>query len=295
MTIRIGANPICWSNDDMPRIGGWISLEQCLTEARAFGIEGMELGHKFPRQPERLGPILNSHGLALVSGWYSTFLSERAAAAEFRAAKAHRHLLSSLGARVFIAAECAGTVHGNIKAPLSARPVLDRAGWVKFNRNLSEFARMLRDEDGLTLVYHHHMGTVIQNGGEIDRLMDGTDDAVKLLLDTGHATWAGDSPLRLARTYRTRIKHVHCKDVRLEIKARAEAKDWSFLGAVLAGVYTVPGDGVVDYVSVFKALKGYSGWVVLEAEQDIKIAPPEKYVPLGIRNMRRYLRQAGLA
>ncbi len=295
MTIRIGANPICWSNDDLPRIGGWISLEQCLSEARAFGIAGMELGHKFPRQPELLGPILRSYGLALVSGWYSTFLSERSATEEFRAARAHRHLLKSLGAKVLIAAECAGTVHGDIKAPLSTRPTLDRAGWTRFCKNLSAFARMVRDEDGLALVYHHHMGTVIQNGGEIDRLMDGTDDTVKLLLDTGHATWAGDSPLRLARAYRTRIKHVHCKDIRLEIKAKAETKDWSFLRAVLAGVYTVPGDGAVDFVSIFKALKDYSGWVVLEAEQDIKIAPPEKYVPLGIRNMKRFLRLAGLA
>ena len=155
--------------------------------------------------------------------------------------------LASLGAKVLIAAECAGTVHGDIKAPLSTRPTLDRAGWARFCKNLSAFARMIRDEDGLALVYHHHMGTVIQNGGEIDRLMDGTDDTVKLLLDTGHATWAGDSPLRLAHAYRTRIKHVHCKDVRLEIKAKAEAKDWSFLRAVLAGVYTVPGDGAVDY------------------------------------------------
>jgi len=295
MTIRIGANPICWSNDDMPRIGGWISLDQCLTEARAFGIAGMELGNKFPRQPERLGPILRSHGLALVSGWYTTFLSKRSATAEFRAARSHRHLLKSLGAKVLIAAECAGTVHGNIKAPLSTRPVLSRVGWDRFCKNLSLFARMVRDEDGLTLVYHHHMGTVIQNGGEIDRLMDNTGEAVKLLLDTGHATWAGDSPLRLARTYRTRIRHVHCKDVRLEVKARAEAKDWSFLRAVLAGIYTVPGDGAVDYVSIFKALKGYSGWVVLEAEQDTKIAPPEKFVPLGVRSIKRFLRQAGLA
>lgn len=294
MTIRIGANPICWSNDDMPEIGGWIPLETCLTEARKFGIEGMELGNKFPRTPEALRPILKAHGLGLVSGWYSTFLSERPTATEFKAARAHRHLLKSLGAKVFIAAECAGTVHGNIKAPLATRPVMDKATWAKFNKRLSSFARMLKQEDGLTLVYHHHMGTVVQNGGEIDRMMDGTTDAVKLLLDTGHATWAGDSPVRLARTYKSRIRHVHCKDVRLDVKAKSEANDWSFLQSVLAGIYTVPGDGTVDYVSVFKALKGYSGWVVLEAEQDVKVAPPEKYVPMGVRNLKRFLKSAGL-
>jgi inosose dehydratase len=294
MPIRIGANPICWSNDDMPEIGGWITLEECLTQAKEFGIEGMELGTKFPRTPEVLGPILKSHGLGLVSGWYSTELLQRSGAAEFKAAKAHRHLLKKLGAKVLIAAECSNTIHGNINAPLSTRPVMNNDEWKMFNKGLSAFAKMIKEEDGLTLVYHHHMGTVIQNGGEIDRMLHGTTDHVKLALDTGHATWAGDSPVRLAKTYKSRIKHVHCKDVRLDVKMKAERENLSFLQSVLAGIYTVPGDGTVDYVSVFKALKGYSGWVVLEAEQDAKVYPPTKYVPLGVANLKKFLKEAGL-
>jgi inosose dehydratase len=293
MTIRIGANPICWSNDDMPEIGGWITLEECLAQAKQFGIEGMELGNKFPREPEKLGPILRAHGLDLVSGWYSTFLLERDAEAEFEAAAAHRKLLKDLGAKVLIAAECTRTVHGNKSAALSTRPVMKEGDFDLFNRRLTKFADMLRD-DGLQLVYHHHMGTVVQTGAEIDRMMQGTGAAVQLLLDTGHATWGGDDPVRLARTYRSRIAHVHCKDVRMDVKARSDAGDWSFLDSVLEGVYTVPGDGEVDYFSVFKELKGYTGWVVLEAEQDPVKAPPEKYVPMGVNNLKRFLREAGL-
>ncbi len=293
MTIRIGANPICWSNDDMPEIGGWISLEECLTEAKEFGIEGMELGNKFPRDPAVLGPILKSHGLDLVSGWYSTFLLERDAETEFAASEGHRTLLKALGAKVLIAAECTRTVHGTKSAPLSKRPVMKEGDSELFNKRLTQFAEMLRD-DGLQLVYHHHMGTVVQTGPEIDRLMAGTGEAVQLLLDTGHVTWGGDDPVRIASTYRHRIGHVHCKDVRMDVKTKSEAGDWSFLDAVLEGVYTVPGDGQVDYVSVFKELKGYAGWVVLEAEQDPKKAPPEKYVPMGVNNLKRFLKEAGL-
>ena len=293
MTIRIGANPICWTNDDMPEIGGWITLEECLTQARQFGIEGMELGNKFPRDPAKLGPILKSHGLDLVSGWYSTFLIERDAEAEFRESVAHRTLLKALGAKVLIAAECTRTVHGNKAAPLSQRPVMTAVQSDLFNRRLTRYAEMLRD-DGLRLVYHHHMGTVVQTPAEIDALMAGTGDAVYLLLDTGHATWGGDDPVRLAKTYKARIAHVHCKDVRLDVMARSDAGDWSFLDAVLEGVYTVPGDGNVDYLSVFRALSGYAGWVVLEAEQDPKKAPPEKYVPMGVHNIKRFLKDAGL-
>ena len=293
MTIRIGANPIGWSNDDMPEIGGWISLDQCLTQARDFGLEGMEIGNKFPRDPKELGPILKAKGLSFVGGWYSTFLLERSAKEEFKAAKAHRHLCKKLGVKPFIVAECTRTVHGNIKAPLNTRPIMNKDEWKTFNKNLSALGKMLKEEDGFTLVYHHHMGTVVQNGGEIDRLMDGTTEHVNLLLDTGHSTWAGDDPVRLAKTYRKRIKHIHCKDVRLDVKMEAEKNNWSFLEAVLKGVYTVPGDGSVDYPGVFKALKGYSGWVILEAEQDAKIAPPEKYVPLGVANLKKYLAGAG--
>jgi len=294
MTIRIGANPICWSNDDMPEIGGWITLEECLTQAKRFGIEGMELGNKFPREPAKLRPILKSHELDLVSGWYSTFLIERDADAEFKASTAHRNLLSALGAKVLIAAECTRTIHGNKEAALSKRPVMTAAEARIFNTRLTRYAEMLRD-DGLQLVYHHHMGTLVQTGAEIDRMMEDTGEAVQLLLDTGHATWGGDDPVRLAKLYRSRIGHVHCKDVRMDVKAKSDAGDWSFLHAVLEGVYTVPGDGEVDYVSVFRALKGYSGWVVLEAEQDPKKAPPEKYVPMGVDNIKRFLTEADLS
>ena len=293
MTIRIGANPICWSNDDMPEIGGWITLEECLTQAKQFGIEGMELGTKFPRDPAKLGPILKAYGLDLVSGWYSTHLLERDAETEFAESAAHRNLLNVLGANVLIAAECTRTVHGTKSAPLSTRPVMKEGDFDLFNARLTQYAGMVRD-DGLQLVYHHHMGTVVQTGAEIDRLMEGTGEAVQLLLDTGHATWGGDDPVRLARTYRHRIGHLHCKDVRMDVKAKSDAGDWSFLDAVIEGVYTVPGDGLVDYVSVFKELKGYSGWVVLEAEQDPRKAPPEKYVPMGVNNLKKFLSEAGL-
>src|SRR5260221_9318076 len=173
MTIRIGANPICWSNDDMPEIGGWITLDECLTQAKEFGIEGMELGNKFPRDPAVLGPILKSYGLDLVSGWYSTFLLERDPETEFEQAAAHRNLLKALGAKVLIAAECTRTVHGTKSAPLSKRPVMKEGDFELFNKRLTRFAEMLQ-ADGLQLVYHHHMGTVIQTTAAIDRMMNGT-------------------------------------------------------------------------------------------------------------------------
>ncbi|WP_181703776.1 myo-inosose-2 dehydratase [Chthonobacter albigriseus] len=291
--IRIGANPICWSNDDMIEIGGNIPLETCLSEAKAIGIEGMELGNKFPKTAEALKGKLAEFGLVFVSGWYSTFLLERDAEAEFAAAADAIALRKGAGAEVLIVCECTRTVHGVKSAPLSTRPVMTEAEWAVFLPRMTRFAELVR-EAGLQLVYHHHMGTVIQTEAEIDRFMAGTGPAVKLLLDTGHATWGGADPVRLARLYRDRIGHIHCKDVREAVRAESEAGDWSFLDSVLAGVYTVPGDGRVDYVSVFKELPDYSGWVVIEAEQDPEKANPKQYVTLGYANLVRFLAEAGL-
>ena len=293
MAIRIGANPIGWSNDDMQEIGGWIPLEQCLSEAKAAGFVGMELGNKFPREAAKLRPILAKYGHALIGGWHSIFLIERDAETEFAEAAHHRKLLKDMGTPVFIVAECTRTIHGDKSKPLSTRPKMTEAEWKRFTTRLTRLAELLRAER-FQLVYHHHMGTVIQTPEEIDRLMKETGEAVHLLLDTGHATWGGADPVELARKYRKRISHVHCKDVRPAIRKESDTKDWSFLDSVLAGVYTVPGDGMVDYVSVFRELPGYSGWVVVEAEQDPKKAEPAKYAKLGYDNLVRFLKSGGL-
>ncbi len=158
---------------------------------------------------------------------------------------------------------------------------------------MTELAKRLEDE-GIRLVFHHHMGTVVQSEAEIDRFMNVTGDAVHLLLDTGHVTWGGGDPVRVAHHYRSRISHIHAKDVRDEVMWQAQKEDWSFLDAVIAGVYTVPGDGMIDYVSVFQELPGYSGWVVVEAEQDPEKAHPLTYAKMGINALKRFLHQGGL-
>ena len=221
MTIRIGTNPIAWSNDDMRELGGDTPLDTCLAEAREAGYEGIELGHKFPRDADALRAALAPHGLACVSGWYSTALLERDAAAELQAARPHLDLLEAMGAPVMIVAETANAVHGERDTPLSRRPVLDPDGWKRFGARLTAFADLLL-RDGVRLVYHHHMGTAVQSGADIDALMAHAGPSVRLLLDTGHATWGGADPAALAQRYRDRIGHVHVKDVRPDVRRQAE-------------------------------------------------------------------------
>jgi inosose dehydratase len=293
MAIKIGANPIGWSNDDLRSLGGDTPLETCLAEAKLAGFVGMELGHKFPREPVALKTVLDRHGLELVSGWYSMALLERDVDAEWAAMQDHKNLLKALGVRVLIVAETSNAIHGDRNIPLSHRPRLTEQQWPVFTERLGRLAARLNDER-MQLVYHHHMGTVIETGEEVHRMMQMTPASTHLLLDTGHLTFAGADPVEFARAYRHRISHVHAKDVRAAVLADVTAKDKSFLDAVVDGVYTVPGDGMVDYPAVFAELPGYDGWVVVEAEQDPAKAHPLTYAKLGHTNLVRYLRNANL-
>ena len=293
MTVRLGTNPIAWSNDDLRELGGATPLETCLSEAASAGYSGIELGHKFPRQAAVLRPILDRHGLALVSGWYSSALLERDAEAEMIALRPHLELLRGCGCEVLILAETSNAIHGDRTIPLSRRPVLTDSAWDVFAPRLNGLAERVRSE-GMTIAYHHHMGTVIQSEAEIDRLMASTADSLTLLLDTGHATFAGADPVGLARRYRGRISHVHCKDVRSAVMANVADRDASFLDSVVDGVFTVPGDGGIDFAGVLAALPGYHGWLVVEAEQDPAKAHPLTYARIGHENLSRDAARAGL-
>jgi inosose dehydratase len=294
MSVRFGVNPIGWSNDDLRELGGKTPLETCLSEAKQAGYEGIELGHKFPREAKPLKAVLSKAGLDLVSGWYSCELLTRDAKAEMTHLRAHLDLLKALGCNILIFAETSNAIHGDRGKKLSKRPKLKATDWKQFGERVTEVADAVAKE-GVALAYHHHMGTVVQSNEDIDAFMEWTGPAVKLLLDTGHATFGGADPVTLARKYRTRIAHVHCKDVRKDVLAKARAEDWSFLDAVVEGCFTVPGDGMVNYPAFFKELPGYSGWLVVEAEQDPEKANPLKYAKLGCTNLRRYAKDAKLA
>ncbi len=294
MAIRIGANPIAWSNDDLRELGGATPLEVCLTEAAEAGFEGMELGHKFPREAAALRAALAPHGLACVSGWYSSELLRRSPEEELRHLQPHLDLLKAMGCTVLVFAETSNAIHGDRSVPLSRRPLLAGADWTEFGRRVTAVAEATLAE-GVQLAYHHHMGTVVQSEADIDAFMAATGPAVHLLLDGGHATWGGADPAALARRYRERIGHVHAKDVRAEVMAEAQAADWSFLDSVVAGVYTVPGDGMVDFAAMFRELKGYEGWVVVEAEQDPDRAHPLTYAKKGYAHLVATLKACGFA
>ena len=274
---RVGANPIIWSNDDFHELAGDVPLDTILGEMHAAGYAGSELGHAYPRTSALLGEALSRHQLRLVSGWHSTNLASQDLASEELLFRQHLTLLKSLGADVVIVAECTRCIHGNRDASLGFgdddRPRLNEAEWSRLVSGLRHFCEIAAAE-GMKIVYHHHMGTVIQSEAELDRLLRDVTD-LWLLLDPGHLAFAGIDPVGVAKRHATRIAHVHLKSVRPEIADRVRREGWSFCRAVTEGVFTIPGDGCVDFPALFQILAAadYRGWLVAEAEEDPSKVP----------------------
>jgi len=292
--IRLGIAPIGWSNDDLPELGGDITLEQCLREAREAGYSGVEKGGKFPLDPKALGPMLEEHGLALVSGWFSGELRHGSVEREKRRIAQQLALYQALDVPVMVYAETAGTVQGDIDRSVAERPRMPEEEFRSYGDKLTELAEWLRAE-GCPMTFHHHMGTVVETEREIDLLMARTGDAVGLLFDTGHLHFAGGDVLATACRHGRRINHVHCKDIREGVLARLKAEAWSFPKGVIEGVFTVPGDGAIDFGAFAKVLAevGYSGWVVVEAEQDPDKANPLEMAKIGHRALTEAFGRAG--
>ena len=289
--VRIGVNPLSWMNDDLPSLGGETPLEIALAEGREIGYEGFELGNKFPKDGPALKAKLDAYGLACVSGWYSGFLAEDTLEAEVVRCQSHLRRLQYNAVTVVVYGECAGTIQGNIDAPLFKRPRFASEGlWKAYAQRLNAFGAHLQVTYGITLAYHHHMGAYVESPDDVDHLMALTDPArVGLLFDTGHAYFGGATdPVALLQKHVGRVVHVHCKDVRAKVIAQARNDGWSFLTGVINGTFTVPGDGVIDYDAVLSTLHAadYQGWLVVEAEQDPAVAPSYRYAKMGYETLR---------
>lgn len=290
MSIRFGVSPIAWINDDLPELGGETPVETVLRDAQALGFEGIELGGKFARDPQTLGAQLGAHGLALIGGWWSAALLARSLEDEIAALQEHLRLLEALGSRVFIIAECSNAVHGNRRLPLAASPRLSAEDWPRFGERLSALASYL-ETGGLRLAYHFHLGTVVERDEDIEQFVSHTDRRVGFVVDTGHAALGGIDVERLIRAHPDRIVHVHAKDVRRRIFQDLRRRNGSFLDGVLAGMFTAPGDGDLDFRGLATALEAirYEGWVVVEAEQDPALADPRAYSRVGLETVRHLL------
>lgn len=279
--VKLGIAPIAWTNDDMPDLGKENTFEQCVSEMALAGFTGSEVGNKYPKDPEVLKKALELRGVEICNQWFSSFLITKPFEEVEKEFRVQLAFLKAMGAKVIGASEQSYSVQGQLDTPIFGHKYeMNDQEWDTFCTGMNKLGKIAKEEYGIALTFHHHMGTVVQSLAEVDRMMDNTDpEYVSLLFDTGHFTYCGEDPLEVVKKYVHRIKHVHLKDIRPEVVEQVKKENMSFLAGVRAGAFTIPGDGCINYDPIFKVLEeaGYEGYMVVEAEQDPAKANPLEY------------------
>lgn len=295
MSVKIGISPIAWQNDDLPDLTADYTMEQALKESREIGYIGVERGQRMPHDTEGLRAYLDTYDIALCGGWCSGNLLVNDVAQEIAAVRQQVDQFVALGSPCIVYAECSNTVQGQIGTPVNDRPKLTRDQIADYGRKLSEVAKWMADQ-GMPMAYHHHMGSIIESEDDVNGLMESTSEAVSLCFDTGHLLFGGGDVMATLDRWAHRVRHVHFKDIRPDVVAEVRANHRSFLDAVIAGAFTVPGDGCIDFQAVADKLKsmGYAGWIVVEAEQDPAKAPPYAYSQKGYQHIQQVCAKASL-
>ena len=279
--VKLGIAPIAWTNDDLPDLGGENTFEQCVSEMALAGFTGSEVGNKYPKDTEILKKALKLRGIEICNQWFSCFLLTKSFEEVEKEFRTQLTFLRDMGAKIIGASEQSYSVQGRQDTPVFGQKyIMDDSEWEVLCTGLNRLGRIAKEEYGICLTFHHHMGTVVQNPDEVKRLMENTDpEYVSLLFDTGHFAYCGADPLEMAETYADRIRHVHLKDIRPEIVQKVKKEALSFLDGVRLGAFTIPGDGAIDFDPIFRVLEaaGYEGYMVVEAEQDPEKANPFEY------------------
>lgn len=287
--VKLGIAPIAWTNDDLPELGASNTFEQCVSEMALAGFTGSEVGNKYPRDTKVLKKALDLRGISIASAWFSAFLTTKPFEETAETFKKHRDFLYEMGAKVIVVSEQGRSIQGKDEPIFDNKPHFTEDEWEKLARGLEKLGELAAEKD-MKIVYHHHMGTGVQTTEEIDKLMEMTDpNLVYLLFDSGHLVFSGEDPEKILRKYINRIKHVHLKDIRKDVHERVKSEKMSFLKGVFNGVFTVPGDGCIDFTPLFNILdeNNYEGWFVVEAEQDPALANPLEYAI----KARRYINE----
>jgi len=294
MKAKLGIAPIAWWNDDLKQLSDDVSLEECLRQASVAGFTGMETGRRFPMDAAILSPILARYGIAVCGGWFSGLLLDGEIAAEKDRIAEQMAFFKAAGAPCIVYGETARSIQGDRSKPLATKPKLSEGEIKAYGRKMTAFGEWCADQ-GMPLAYHHHMAAVIETEPELDLFMQHSGQGLPLLYDAGHMAFAGGDVLRVIDKHRSRISHVHTKDVRAAVIDGLDRTKESFLDAVVKGAFTVPGDGSLDFEAIVKRLAahGYEGWFVVEAEQDPKVSPPLEMARIGHKELLRVMDAAG--
>lgn len=277
--VKLAIAPIAWTNDDLPELGSENTFEQCVSEMALAGYKGSEVGNKYPKDVDELNKALELRGLTICNAWFSSTLLSEGLEKTLKNFQDHIDFIYEVGARVVGISEQGNSIQGKDVPIFDNKPNYTDEEWELIRVGFNKMGE-LANAKGMKLTVHHHMGTGVQTAEEVDKLMELTDpNLVHLLYDCGHLAFSGDDYIAVLKKHVDRVAHVHLKDVRPAIIDEVKDNKLCFLDAVKMGAFTVPGDGALDFDSIFDILKeaNYEGWMVVEAEQDPAKANPLEY------------------
>lgn len=296
-SFRLANAPCSWGVDfaDRPENPAW---SQVLDEAAAAGFSAIDLGPVgyFPTDPVRLADELARRNLRLsAGGLFDPLTDPRAFDAVVDKTRRTCEILRALDAPRLIIIDRVSDERGVTAGRSAASPRLAAADWKAMMERISELARIARDDYGVKSTLHAHAGCWIEYEDELDRAMnDLPEDLVGLCIDTGHAAYAGSDPVALIGRYRSRIGHMHFKNIDAAVHAACVADGTDFFAAIALGIFCPLGRGVVDFTRVRDALQaiGYFGMAVVEQDVD----PTGDDLPLAnARESFGFLQSVGIA
>lgn len=282
---KIAGAPISWGVCEVPNWGYQLTPERVLAEMQQVGLSATELGPDgfLPADPTAMATVLNQHHLTAVGG-FTPVLMHRPGHDPLPEIDTILAGYDATGATTLVLSAVSG-LDG-----YDTRPVLDADGWALLLSNLNRISDRAA-EHGVRAVLHPHVGTMIENGDEVQRVLDGSTMA--LCLDTGHLLIGGTDPAELTRQVPDRIAHTHLKDVDNTVAAKVRAGRLTYTEAVIAGMYRPLGTGDVDVAAIVNTLRSndYDGWYTLEQDTILTDEPSQGTGPItNARTSADYIR-----
>ena len=288
---RIAGAPISWGVCEVPGWGYQLGPDKVLAEMREVGLLATELGPEgfLPSEPDAMATVLAQHGLQAVGGFTPLLLHRPG---HDPVPEVERILEG------YVAANASTLVLSAIsgQAGYDSRPELDEEGWRTLLQNLSRISSVA-EEKGIRAVLHPHVGTMIENTAEVQRVLEGS--SIALCLDTGHLLIGGTDPAELTRQAPDRIAHVHFKDVDAAKAKQVQDGRYTYTEGVKRGMYRPLGTGDIDVAAIVAHLhqRGYDGWYTLEQDTILTEEPagegPVADVRTSADNLRAVLRSTG--
>jgi inosose dehydratase len=287
--------PDSWGVLDYPGPSWEQSYEKMLDEMVEAGYSGTELGPYgfFPTDPEILQSQLAKRRLSLLGSFVPVRMGDPAAGTEVieRIRKVGK-LLAALKAPFLVMADDQSAERNAFsgRAYDTSCPVLSSAQWRHVGSIVAD-AERVANEFGLDLVFHPHVATYVETPEECEKFFNATSQTnIGLCLDTGHCAYGLGDPVKEAEKFRSKLRFVHIKDCNARVLSEARRNKWTFEEAIEHKVFTVIGQGDIDFPAFFRTLvkNGYSGWSVVE--QDVRFGdttiPPAESVAASLRFLR---------